>query len=145
MNYDPKTMTIVTKLLASTAGNVPGTLTVPAGKTWILLYARMKLVCDATVANRQLSYSLQTSTEINYRSMYHGANITASQTGYVDYSWTGCVNGLGVVNQGSLDSNVIAQSEMIVKAGDTLNWFVLAGVAGDSLTGRVTVLEIAAK
>lgn len=117
----------------SVAGNAPGLIAGLAYRKWHIIALRAKLVCDVTVANRQIKLH-QKSGAIEYDTVIYGSALVASATGYltmsnftggaagitraVDTDWVYCPNGLWAL----LDNNI----EILVDVSN--------GQAGDALT-----------
>lgn len=113
-----------------------------AGHRWKLMYAYFKIVCDATVANRYFRLELWKGSDLLTSIGGNSTAITASQTKSV------------MLNQQSLDDawyfgevsgTFIGASNLqnyIIHDDWTFRITVNGGVAGDAVTGRITVLEI---
>jgi hypothetical protein len=125
--------------IAVTAGNVQTNLTVPTGKRWKLLYGILTLTTDATVANRFIQVELRDSAgNILTRFPINSAAITDSQTGSIDY--LPVAGGANIGTRGNATIYILAES-CILDEGDKLNINIGGGVAGDSYSGYMVVLE----
>lgn len=120
------------------AGNAAtNKITVPTGKRWLLMSVRIKLVNDATVANRFPYLKITDATDILWESGTFTA--TASATYTINFSTDG-----GAVQRIAYTTVNGAQAFglQILKAGDVLDFTVTTGQAGDVLNVWVRVLEM---
>lgn len=131
----------ITKTIASTNGNVATTLSPGTYRKWKVLYGRIKLICDATVANRQIVVAI-TDSGGNYLTGYiRTGNITASATDYEtlypDYEnvATGAVDDAG---------HKIRSDNWVICGTDRLRITITAGVAGDQYSGYIKIVELPA-
>lgn len=129
----------VTKTIPATAGNVAYNLSPGAGKRFILLRGRLGLVADVTVANRKFYLQLTDGTNITARFLNNTTAITASQSKGIslleEVSHIGGEVGIG-------DLAAIGIGRQILEGADQLKIGVDGGVAGDSFSGYIVVLEI---
>lgn len=124
-------------IVVTTAGNVATTLTPGAGKRWLLLYGRLSLSTDATVANRNLRIQIRTSA---------GSVLYRFPNGVVTPA--GGATALGLIGNPYFDNAVrwedatISVQGIIIDQTDQLYIDVNNGVAGDGYGGSIIVLEI---
>lgn len=124
-------------------GAMPGNLTFPIqcpmGFRWKFLSAWLRLVCDATVANRILRFSpLDANGELSGTG-YYGATATASQTKDVAVICGPWVS----VSAGGVSTDAShSVGDLIIDGGEYFSIAVSNGVAGDRMSGRLRVLEI---
>jgi len=126
----------------STAGNLVYTALTPgSGFRWMLLYARLKLITDATVANRTLNIVPRDGSSNSLTSPRMSAVITASLTAYLSL-----VGSIGLIAGSYQDGSVFAIDpfSMIIEGSDFFQIDVSNGVAGDAYSGFITVLEVPA-
>jgi len=120
------------------AGNASTTLTVPTGKTWLLIGAKHVLVTDANVANRAVVYKTQTTADAAIESITH-ANVAASTTAKRTTLWVPddyAVGNEAVAAQGTLTvDTVAAEDEELVIGSVTFTW-------KDALTGAANELLV---
>jgi len=128
-----KTITI-----SATAGNATANKTPGANKRWVLLYARITLVCDATVVDRYINAQLTDGTNILAILMGITTAVTASQTKSVSYQ-RGIAVGKG---DAGTDHAHINMGDVILEGADQFRINITSGVAGDSFSGFLRVLEI---
>ena len=131
--------------ISATAGNVATNLT-PAGgsfrsKRWKILRGTLTLTCDATVANRFLTLTVTDGTNI-VENLAYSALIIATQTyimnlGEIRYN-VGMIPGGG---GGSLAQGYLGVQGLYLEGSDQLRITVASGVAGDSYSGYLEVLE----
>lgn len=123
--------------IAATAGNVVTNKSPGTEKRWVFLYGRIVLVNDATVANRNVGMDITDGTNILCK-LGSSGNITAGQTKGV--SWQPIATVVTAV-MGD-DNNIGITKGTIIEGADQLRITVAAGVAGDSYSGFLRVLEI---
>ena len=128
--------TLKTITIAATAGNVITNKSPGAGKRWVVLYGNVVLVTDATVADRRINSIITDGT--NTLVLLPTTNvIAASLTRTVDF-----FHGL-VLSGAVLQGNFAWSAEgMILEGADQFRISITSGVAGDSYSGRMRVLEI---
>lgn len=124
--------------IAATAGNVATNLTTPAFKRWLCVYGRITLVCDATVATRNIYLSILYGS--NYFTKFlAGGNATASQTKVTSFN----DNNNSTVNAiAALDDTTEGLSPFVLFSGFAFRIQVNNGVAGDSYSGYVMMCEV---
>lgn len=127
--------------IAATAGNVDKDLSPGANIRWLFLYGFITLVCDATAANRVINCTLEDGSSNALFPLQKTGNITAGQTRTVAYS-VGVLDGIADVVIANF--NIAVPSLALVEGSDKLAFTVANGVAGDSYSGYITVLEVAA-
>lgn len=127
-----KTITI-----AATAGNVVTNKSPGARKRWILQYGIVTLVTDATVANRVIKTEITDGTNI-LTQFQQTPNITASLTRALVYN--DMRNDNADIPSGSIC--MVTIEGKIIEGADQLRITVDAGVAGDSYSGYIRVLEL---
>ena len=124
----------VTKTIAATAGDVAATLSPTAGKRWKVLHGILTLVCDATVVDRYIRGQLTDGTNITC-DLFSSAAVTASQT-----KLAGIL--AGKASASALHVYFERSRDMILEGADELKFYITSGVAGDSYSGHVVILEI---
>lgn len=127
-------------LIGATAGNVSTTLQPGAGKRWYLVSGRVGLVTDVTVANRYIVFGTYMTGAVLLHSAVRSDVITASLTRY--FSLMGSVTTAGsatIMDTGSVHEIVFDHE--ILEGSDYATVSILGGVAGDSYSGVVTVVE----
>ena len=127
-----KTITI-----AATAGNVVTDKTPGPRKRWVLLYGRVTLVLDATVADRYLDLQITDGTNILDGGLRNNVAFTASQTRFVSFA-----NYQGAGLNQNINDHARFQFGGILEGADQLRVKVASGVAGDSYSGFIRVLEL---
>ena len=129
----------VIKEIVATAGDVVVNLSPGAGKRWIVLFGRVTLVADGNAANRLITFTTTDGTNTTSDIGYNSTAITASQTKSVTItskSMTG--QGAGLTDLAILGLPI----PCILEGLDQLHIAIAAGVAGDSYTGWIVVLEM---
>lgn len=121
------------------AGNATTTITVPSGKTWLLIGAKHVLVNDATVANRAVVFKTQDSGDTQIEAITH-ANVAASTTAKRTTLWAlddYVVGNEGVAAQGTLTmATKPTADDTIVLNGTTLTFVAaLTGAENELLIG----------
>lgn len=128
------------KTIAATAGNVAATWSPAAGKRGYLLCGRITLVCDATVASRKIRlYHQITSGAVNKSAVMVGSAAAASETRVL--AFTGSV----VAGSGTFDADAyfgINPQSWSVGSDERFYIDILNGVAGDSYSGVLEILEL---
>jgi len=130
-----------TVTIAATAGNVVTGLSPGTRKRWKVLYGIFTLACDATVANRKVQFDVTDGTN---RILYLGESptFTASQTK------TGIMAQREDSGTSFTVSDVIAAGELwipddlIIEGDDEFQITISNGLAGDSYSGFIRVLEL---
>ncbi len=126
-----KTLTI------SGAGNEVTNLSPGNRKRWRILYGKIQIICDATIATRAIRTQLTNGTDV-LTEIHQTPNITASQTRTLNY-----------VPGGYNSEDLSAANDFITSLGtlgiiqgeDQLRIIIGSGVAGDSYSGYFRVLE----
>lgn len=127
--------------IAATAGNIVTNLSPGPDKRWLVLYGTLVIDTDGTAANRSFLLQITDGTNVIHTLCY-GATITANQIGYLDMGPTRLQHGVVAgINLGNVNDYVGADP-FIVEGNDQLRITVNNGVAGDSYSGYVLVLEI---
>lgn len=132
-------------VVAATAGNVVSNSSPGSGKRWKILSCKVILVTDVNAGNRYVIFQLTDGTNI-YSMLGRGAVQTQSATAGVQIDRvTPTVVG-GVVIQ-DLDVNGITTSrlplpENILEGDDQFRITISGGLAGDSFTARLVVMEL---
>lgn len=127
----------LTVVIAATAGNVITNKSPPDGKRWLILRGRIVLVPDANPANRQLLISLTDGTNIE-ETVYASQTITASQTRATN------IGEARVVDTGTLGEGqgYLGIDPILLEGDDQIRLTISAGLAGDSYSGFLVVLEL---
>lgn len=124
----------------SVAGNVDTDFTVPANGRWRVLYGRVVLTTDATVANRWVRPgAYQDDGTTRKICLCAGKEQTASQTAY-EYSIM-----QGVYRETAFINSVIQvpmANDLILEPGEVLKVSIENGVAGDSYEVHWVVADI---
>jgi len=121
--------------IAATAGNVTKNVAVGAYDTWKLLFMRLTIVCDATVADRYIQVYLTDGTNICVSLPVNTTAITANQTKIVSFYIGSCVGYGGAGN----DHAHLPIAENILKGGYQIRIIIGNGAAGDSFSGFAIV------
>ena len=124
-----------TVTVAATNGDVNTNKSPGTGKRWKILYGSITLVCDATVANRVIRTQITDGTNVLTRYLY-SPNITASQTKYMNYNSAREVDG-----SFSSQNSIQDLGNPIIEGADQFRIIIDGGVAGDSYSGYIRVLE----
>lgn len=127
-----------TVVIAATAGNVVKNMTPEAGKRWVILRGIIILVTDATVANRQVKLQLTDGTNVT-ESLAIGNAHVASLTRPTNLGEARNVVG-GLLGNG--DNRYIGIDPILLENPDQFRITIQAGVAGDSYSGFLVVIEI---
>lgn len=128
---------LVTKTIVATAGNVVTNLSPPDGRRWIVLFGRLTIVCDANAANRQFALALTDGTNVlfNYPSSpVMTANETKSLGLISDHTTWGTFT--------EKDKAILGIGKVVIEKDDQLRITIDNGLAGDSYSGFVRVLEV---
>jgi hypothetical protein len=127
-------------VITATAGNVITDLSPGIGLRWKILRGRIVLINDATIANRNILFSVTNGTNL-ISELGLGVVATATQTtvlqmidGVVPIA--GSLVGQNWPNIGLIGGPVLTDA-------DQLRITIVNGVVGDSYSGRVAVLEMA--
>lgn len=132
--------------LPSIAGNASYLIPSYGGSGWgvyrelevTLLYAYLTLTTDATVATRNLTISIVDGSGNELMAKIVGGNVTASSAGVTSYA-AGMVYLNGITLSGTtVHVPFTVQYPLQIKLS------VTNGVAGDAITGRITLRERAA-
>ena len=120
------------------AGNATTTITVPTGKTWLLIGVKHVLVTDANVANRAVVLKTQDTTDTQIEAITH-ANVAASTTAKRTTLYTVddfVVGNEGVAAQGTLTmATKPTADDTIVLNGQTFTWKAALTGANQLLIG----------
>lgn len=123
--------------IAVTAGNIVTNLTAGTNKRWLILYGRVTLVADATVANRYIEHKITDGTNVLMEGNVNSTAITAGQTRTNNYGLY--TNGTA---SGSNDTWQISFiHDMLIEKAMQLRFKIAGGQAGDSYSGYIVVLE----
>lgn len=123
---------------ATGAGNAIVAISPGTGKRWVVLFGYAKMVCDATVANRQMNLKTDDGSTENFDYGLHTTVITASQTKYVGIQ--GRERTPKTITETYIGEWDIGM--MVLEGADRLLLTAATGgVAGDVQSLRVTVLE----
>lgn len=128
-----KTITI-----AATAGNVVSNSSPGTGKRWLVLYGRITVVSDATAANRYPQTYLTDGTNQLVSLGRNSTAFTASETKVLSYR-SGSGTGINVTVNHAL---VTLPVPCVLEGADQFRISILGGVAGDSFSGFLRVLEV---
>ena len=122
----------------SCAGNATISLSPGAGRKWLVIYGWIKIVCDATVANRNTILQITTSGGTDLTYVATSPNVTASNS----YTWRLIpISGYVTV---TIQPGIFTNNVMVVNGTDKLYITTAAGVAGDAVTCSITVIELPA-
>ena len=129
----------LTITIGATAGNVVTNLTPALGKRWLILGGIVTIVCDATAVNRIIILTATDGTNIT-RPLSQTANILATTTkksgfGEANYYSTGC-------NPATVDWYCGLGTPILLEGADQFRITINAGVAGDSYSGFIDILEV---
>lgn len=126
----------VTKVIAATAGNVVTNLTPGPGKRWLVLRGRITVVPDGTVLDRYLDFAVTDGTNVT-EGLGSSPAIPATITHILSH-------GEGRVTVGAAlgDNSYIGHDPVLVEGADQFRITLRSGVAGDSYSGYVVVMEI---
>jgi len=128
----------VTKTISATAGNVVTNLSPGANKRWIVLYGRINLTTDATVADRYIVLSIRDSSgNVLAGLARNDTAITASSSGTLDISTARLLSGADTAGVPT-----VGIGTFVIDQTDVLRIAISSGQAGDSYSGYVVVLEI---
>lgn len=132
---------IKTITISATAGNVTTDETPGATKKWKILYAYFSLVTDATVADRTFNIYITDSSNNPLTGNVYSAAHVASTTKYYNISpWN--ISGTNFTVAGN--SVTYGMRELIISGTDKMRIGISNGVAGDSYSGRIKVIELPA-
>lgn len=124
--------------IAATAGNVVTDKSPGALKRWLFLYAQITYVADGNASNRLIKPEITDGTKVIWGAPTSAA-ITAGQTRIIRMAQN--VNGPGIANP----SNVVADmglGALIIEGDDEFRIRFTDGLAGDSYSGNIRVLEL---
>jgi hypothetical protein len=125
--------------VAATAGNVATNKSPGAGKRWVILYGRITIVCDGNAADRAVIFAKKNAAGTQLDPGAHNAtNYTAGQTRTIAFD----NSFIGDEKDNDLFSNSVVTFGGIVEGTDNLNITVSGGLAGDSYSGNMRVLEL---
>jgi len=129
----------VIKTITATAGNVATRLAPGVGVRWIVLYGSITLVADGTAANREIRRHITDTVNI-LTTFFKTTAITAGQTRTARYGHS------NDHTNGAVDGNFYFVGTngqpIIVDGGNDIYIDINNGVAGDSYSGYVVVMEI---
>jgi hypothetical protein len=126
--------------IVATAGNVAAGKTPTASKRWLVIGGYIRLVNDGTVANRYITLEVL-NVAAKARAIGNSPAITAGQTRDLDFG-EGKVTENASLGDSAYGQNYLGHDPILVDGTDVFNVRVAGGVAGDSYTGIVTVLEM---
>tara|TARA_Y100000310_G_scaffold283865_1_gene306154 strand:+ start:214 stop:648 length:435 start_codon:yes stop_codon:yes gene_type:complete len=124
-----------TLTIGATAGNTTTNESPGTGTRWIILYGSITLSTNGTVANRVIRTMLTDGSDVLTRFLY-SPNITASQTKVLNYN-----NAIEVDGSHTSQNFISSLGNPIIEGADQLRIQVDGGVAGDSYSGFIRVLE----
>ena len=124
--------------IGNTAGNATTNLTPTMGKRWILMRGSITLVCDATVVNRNIVVQLTDGTSIT-TALPLGPNTAATLTS--NYYLNEINFNLNGIVASALNA-LVGINGILLEGADQFRILINAGVAGDSYSGYIDVLEI---
>lgn len=129
--------------IAATLGDVVTNLSPAIDKRWLVLHGYLVLVADANASNRLLRLLLTDGTDIT-RIIGRADAITATQTRSVSFAdHVSQIGGWNLADQAApLEISNVGIGTVIIEGADQLRIQVVNGLAGDSYSGRVVVLEI---
>jgi len=132
-------------IFSETFLNIPGTaertIECPDERIYDLLFGRVILTCDATVADRTIYMDvIDVDGNVLFRSPESPA-ITASQTRAIDVWFGSGSPGLAAVIHAASEIAIIALPRIILTPGDFLRFYIGNGVAGDTYAGAFRILE----
>jgi len=123
--------------IAATAGNATTRLSPGTNKRWLVIRVTITLACNVAVADRYITLFLTDGANVLERLGVNSAAITASQTKTIDFG------------EGRLVSNAtfgtdfgVGISPVLLQGSDDIYIQIVGGQAGDSYSGRYTVLEV---
>lgn len=124
--------------IAATAGDVITNLSPHStNRRWLVLSGRITLVADATVANRSIRFYKTDGTNIT-EYLFTSAAVTAGQTRSISH---GEVKHLDTAT--ILDNFYAGHDPILIEGADQFRIQIGNGVAGDSYSGYVVILEVA--
>jgi hypothetical protein len=126
-----------TQTIGATAGNVVFNASPGTGKRWVILYGSILITCDGTVVNRNIRVQLTDGSDVLVE-YYQSGNITASQEN-VRVSLAG--PGMNPGNLSGLNDFLQSIGYAVIEGADQFRILVNGGVAGDSYSGSIRVLE----
>ena len=129
--------------IAATAGNVTTNKTPGSGKRWKLLSGTITLVADGNAANRRIQLFVTDGTDVIGYLGQSDADITATQTSTIDIQpFSTPVNwDLGRVGV-TLRSALVISGDQFLEGADQFRVSIAAGLAGDSYSGTLRVMEL---
>lgn len=126
-------------VVSATAGNVITNLVPGVGYRWRVLRGLITLTCDATVANRYIR--LQDTDGVNIVEYLGGSTVlTATVVGAINFGKSQL--GAGVDTRGYTLLGYLTIGDLIIDNLDELRISITAGVAGDSYSAEIVVLEM---
>ncbi len=133
-----------TVAIGATAGNSdidfsPGSL-----KRWRVLYGAISLTTDGTVANRTFRVKVYPEFTYTFNVGTSSENIPASTTGSLTFGGLFSANNRNFTNGGFSGYPAffaLDPESMILEGSDVLRISIINGVAGDSFSGFIRVLE----
>jgi len=128
---------LLTITVAATAGNVVTNKTPGTRKRWVLLYGRITVVCDGNASDRRMDFLLTDGTNILDGGVRNNTAWTAGQTRSASFNRWG---GTGI-DQSTNDHARYVWSG-IIEGADQLRLSLNGGLAGDSYSGYIRVLEL---
>ena len=123
--------------IPATAGDVAYTLSPSCGKKWKILRAYITIVCNATSVTRFFGWMVTDKDGNITEWLGQGHDITASQSGY---SCLCCVHEL-INAKFDVDVDGIGINDLVLVGDEKLQLMLGSGVAGDTYSGYVVVLE----
>jgi len=129
----------VIKTIAATAGDAVANLSPGTGKRWLVLRGRLTLVADANAANRYVNLRLTDGTNVVEGIGQLSTAIVANETKILDFGEVRFMSGAAIAydSLGYLGFNPI-----LLEGADQFRIEIVGGLAGDSYSGYVVVLEI---
>lgn len=130
--------------IAATAGNVIKNLSPGAGKRWLVLSGSIAIVTDVNAGNRWLVISKTDGTNV-VEVIAHTAAQPASKTNHIDFGEGILGSGTSSMVLGDLADDAqfyFGIRPILIEGSDQLRFTVSGGLAGDSYSGYVTVLEM---
>jgi hypothetical protein len=129
--------------IPATAGNVASDLVTPGlTKRYLIIEASIILVCDANAANRYIRMTKFNATPVAITGLAVGTVLIANETGRLEIGPITYIRNAEAGTGGVTSDYVGYAYPPIVNETDFIRISIDGGLAGDSFSGYVDVLEL---
>jgi hypothetical protein len=129
--------------ITATAGNLNNDAVTPGlGKRYLIIEARITLVCDANASNRYINFVKFNATPVKIFSLGSSSVLVANETGMLQIGPIIYARGGSGGDTGTNDDYLGYTYPYMVNETDFIRISINGGLAGDSFSGYFDVLEL---